>query len=164
MHCFNWQLINIGLALIDPETCLQVWLQFFIGPYPNWTYRFTYHAGLWKFVARMSVGFSDLFKSIYYFAWYIISTKFFVQDFFCWFLTCVYHIYWISIHWSWNLSLGVLANFPWDVFKPDIRIWPSRRFVEGCGEVAVFFNFTCYHKYIDWLQGSYSSWLLDIDI
>ena len=40
----------------------------------------------------------------------------------------MYHIYWISVHWSWNLSSGVLANCWWNVFKPDIHIWFPCRF------------------------------------
>ena len=31
------------------------------------------------------------------------------------------------------------------------------RIVEGCGEGAGFCDCTCFNKYIDWIQGSYSS-------
>ena len=51
-----------------------------------------------------------------------ISIKFFVEGLFCWFLTCVYHIYWISINWSWNFSLGVIGNCHWGVSKTDMRL------------------------------------------
>ena len=43
-----------------------------------------------------------------------------------------------SIHWSWNFYLGVLENCLWAVFKPDIQIFFSRRFVEYYHEVAVW--------------------------
>ena len=36
--------------------------------------------------------------------------------------------------------------------------------MEGCDEGAVFCDFTCRHQCIDLIQGSYSSWLLEIDI
>ena len=68
-----------------------------------------------------------------------ISFKIFFQAFFCWLLTCVYHIYWIRTHWYWNLSLVVIENFQCAVYKPDIRIWFLSRLVEVCGEGAVFF-------------------------
>ena len=93
-----------------------------------------------------------------------ISIKLFIKYFFCWFLTCVYHIYCIRIHWSWNLSLGVLENFQWAVSKLYIWIFYPHRFLEGCGEGASFCDFTCSHQNIDWFQGSSSSWLMDIDI
>ena len=67
-----------------------------------------------------------------------IPFKIIIQAFLCWFLNCVHHIYWISVHWSWNLSLGVIPNFQWDVSKPDICICFPCRFVEGLGEEAVF--------------------------
>ena len=86
-----------------------------------------------------------------------ISFKSFVQAFFCWFLTCVYHIYWINIHWYWNLSAGVIANCKWAVSKPYIRIYFPSRFLEGRGRGAGFFDFTSLYQYIYWLQGSYSS-------
>ena len=96
----------------------------------------------WRFVGvffMVSVGCSELFTSIYWFSWYKIPFNFFVQSFFCWFLTCVYHIYWINIRWSWKLSSGVLENFQWDVSKPYIRICFPCRFVEVCGKGAGFF-------------------------
>ena len=67
-----------------------------------------------------------------------LSVKFFVQDFLSLLLTCVYHICWIRVHWSWNFSLGVSENFQWAVYKPHIHICFPRRFVEGCGEGEVF--------------------------
>ena len=42
----------------------------------------------------------------------------------------------IRVHWSWNLSLGVLENCPWDLSKPDINICFPRRFIEGRYEGA----------------------------
>ena len=79
-------------------------------------------SGLWKVMARVTVGCSDLFDSIYCFAWSKIYLKFFVQAFFYWLFTCKYHIYWTRVHWSWNLSLGVIANCQWAVSKPDTWI------------------------------------------
>ena len=38
----------------------------------------------------------------FYYAWSEITFKFFAQALFCWMLACVYHIHWISVHWSWN--------------------------------------------------------------
>ena len=88
-------------------------------------------AGFWKVMARVTVGCSDLFASIYWFAWSKISFKFFVQALFCWFLTCVYFIYCIVVHWSWNLSLSVLETFLRKVSKPGIQLWLPCRFVGG---------------------------------
>ena len=53
-------------------------------------------------------------------------------------MTCVYHIYWISVNWSWNLSLSVLTICQWDPSKPDVRIYFPSNFVEGRGEGEVF--------------------------
>ena len=106
-----------------------------------------------KVVARVPVGCSDLFPSIYWFAWSKISSTFLVQAFFCWLLTCLYNIYRSRIHLSWILSLGVLENCYWALYKPDIRIFSPRRFVEGCGEGASFCDFSCRHQYINILQG-----------
>ena len=86
-----------------------------------------------------------------------ISFKIFVQAFFCWLLNCVHHIYWVSIHWSWNLSSCVVVNFQWYVSKPYIRICSPHTFVEGCVEGDGFYGRICCHQYIDWLQGSSSS-------
>ena len=95
------------------------------------------------------VGCSDLFISIYWFSWSKISFKFFVKSFFCWLLTFVYHIHWISIHWSWNLYSGVLANFQWAVSKPDIQSCFLRSFVRDIGKIAGVFDSTCRHQYIN---------------
>ena len=62
-----------------------------------------------------------------------ISFILFVQDLFCCFLTRVYHIYCISVHWYWNLSSGVIENCEWDVSKPDIQIF----FPAGLWKVVV---------------------------
>ena len=120
-------------------------LEVVYGTYPNQIYGFSSPAALWKVVARVLVGCSDLFASIYCFSWSIISFKFSVKALFCLLLTCVYHIYWISVHWSWNLSSGVLENFQWAISKPDTRICFPHRFLEGRGKGASFCGFTCIH-------------------
>ena len=84
--------------------------------------------------------------------------KFFVQYFLCLLLTCVYHIHWVEVHWSWNLSSGELENCQWAVSKPDVRVCFPRRFVEGRGEGASFCDFICRHQCIDCIQGSSSSY------
>ena len=61
-------------------------------------------------------------------------------------VTCVYHIYWIIIHWPRKLSSGVIANLQWDVSKMDIQICPPQRLVECCSEGDVFCDFTCRHQ------------------
>ena len=103
----------------------------FFGSYPNRTYGLAPPAvGLSKVVVRVPVWCSNLFAYNYCFAWYTISIKFFVHVFFCWFLTCVYHNYWIRMNWTWNLLLGVLTNCQWAVSIPDIQTPPPpRRFV-----------------------------------
>ena len=100
--------------------------------------------------------FSYLLASINFFAWNKISLKLFFQASVCWLLTFMYHIYWIVVHWSWNLSSGMIKTFQWAVSKPDIWICFPCRFLEGCGEGDGFLNFKCFHKYIDWIQGSSS--------
>ena len=110
--------------------------QIVCGMYPNWTYGFSPPACFWKVAARVPVGCSEFFAFIDCFAWSKISSKFFVQDFVCWFLNCVYLIYWISVHWYWKLSLGVLENCLWDVYKSDTQLRFPCRFVEGCGKGA----------------------------
>ena len=55
-------------------------------------------------------------------------------------------IYCISEHWPWNLSLGVLENFLWDVSKPDIHIFFPSSFVEDHVEGDVWlFRFFCFN-------------------
>ena len=110
------------------------------------------------------VGCSHFFSSIDCFSWSKISIELFIQSFLCWLLTCVYHIYWIRVNWSWNLTLVVLTNCMWVVSKPDILICFPCRFVEGWWRGYRVLWFTCHRQYIDCLQGSYSSFLLDIDI
>ena len=51
----------------------------------------------------------------------------FISDLLVW-------IYWIRVHWYWNLSSGVLENCLWGVSKPYVQICFSHRFVEGCGK------------------------------
>ena len=79
--------------------------------------------GLWNVMTRVPVVCSQFFTSIDWFSWSKISFEFFVKDFFCWLLTCVYWIYWIIINLYWNLSLGVSTNFLWDVSKSDIQLY-----------------------------------------
>ena len=69
----------------------------------------------------------------------LVSFKLFVQSIFCLFLTCMYHIYWISVHWSWKLSSGVIANRQWSVSKPYIRSCFPRKLAEGGGKGLSFF-------------------------
>ena len=80
---------NLSLGFLEKNLC---------GPYPNRTYGFSSPAGLWKVVARVTVGCSELFTSIDWFAWSKISFNFFVQAFFFLSLTCFYHLYWILVH------------------------------------------------------------------
>ena len=136
----------IGSAFIDTETCTRAWLEIVRGMYTNRTYGFPPPSGLWKFVVRLPVGCSDLFASIDLFTWYKTSFKFFAQDLFCWLLTCVNNMFWISVHWSWNFSSGVSENCQWDVSKPDIQICHPHRFVEGSGEGDDFCDFTYLHQ------------------
>ena len=91
-------ILFIGPAFIDPEIFYWAWLKIFSGLYPNRTYGFSSPAGLWKVVARVTVGCSELFTSIDWFAWSKISFNFFVQAFFFLSLTCFYHLYWILVH------------------------------------------------------------------
>ena len=48
-------IIFIGSALIDTETFYQVCSKIVSWPYPNQTYGFASHSGLWKIVARVPV-------------------------------------------------------------------------------------------------------------
>ena len=82
------------------------------------------------------IDFPYLLSSIYCFSWSKISFKLFFQAFFCLSLTCAHNIYCISVHWSWNLSSGVIANFQCGVSKPDIWIFFPHIFLGGCGEGA----------------------------
>ena len=108
--------------------------------------------GLWKVMAGVLVVCSDFFASIYWFDWSKKYFKLFIQYLFCWLPTCVYFIYYISVHWSWNLSLGTLENFQWAVYKPGIQICFPHRFVEGRGKGTDFCYFNFPHQYIDWHQ------------
>ena len=139
---FEW----IGSGFIDPETFPRVWFKIVCGPYPNRTYGFDPPVVFWKVEPRVPVGCSDLFASIDCFAWYKMYFRFFVQALFCCLLTYVYHIYWISVHWSWNLSLGVIASCQWSLSNPDVRIFFSCRFVEVLGEGDSFCDFTCHNQ------------------
>ena len=131
-------------SLIDTNTCPQGILKIFCGMYPNRTYGFAYLTGLRRVVERVPVRCNCLLILINCFLpWSRISFKFFSKEFIYLLLTCVFFIYWIIIHWYWNLYLVVIINFLWDASKPDIRICFPFRFVEGCGKgvsfVAVLF-------------------------
>ena len=117
-----------------------MWLKTFYGPYPNWTYGFSSTADVWKVVARVPVGCSDLLASIDWYTLSKMSFDFFVQTFFCWLLACVYHIYWIIVHWPWILSLGVIANFQWSVSKLDMQISSPAGLWKVVVRVPVFFS------------------------
>ena len=72
---------------------------------------------------RTPVESNCLLKSIDCFDWSKIFFKLIAKSFLCWFLTCIFFIYWISANWSWNASLGVISNYLWDVYKYYIRIF-----------------------------------------
>ena len=85
------------------------------------------------------------------------------------FFVCIHRI---SVHWSWNFSLGVLPIFLWGVSKPDIWICFPRRFVEGHGEGygwvfrLVHFNLLlCFIKnllQVLWISLFFGFWLVRI--
>ena len=104
----------------------------------TFSYVFSCSIDLWKVVARVTVGCSDLYVLIDCFYWSKISFKLFVQYLFI-LLNFVYHIYWINVNFSWNLFSVVSENCQWDVSKPDIWNFFPCRFVEGCGEGASFY-------------------------
>ena len=114
-------------AFIYPNTFPWVWLKIFCGLYPKQTYIIASPVGLWKVVVRVPVECNWFLTSIDCFYLSQISFKFFAQDFLCWFLTCLFFIYWVSVSWSWNFSLGVIENCLWGVSKPHIHIcFPCR--------------------------------------
>ena len=53
-------------------------------------------------------------------------------------LASVYHIYWISVHLSQNLSLGVIKNCEWDVSKPENAFDSPTGLWKVISEVPVF--------------------------
>ena len=120
-------------VFIDPESCPQVWLKFICDFYPNCTYGFFSPACSWKVVEIVPVECNCQLTSINLFDWSKISFKLFTLAYIHLLLTCEYCINCIIIHWSCNLSSGVIEIFPWDVSKPYIRISYHRRFVAGCG-------------------------------
>ena len=81
-----WLLTSLSvlfvLEFIDIEIPPPGVLKIICGTYPNQTYGFASPTGLWKVVAWVLVGCSDLLTSIYCFSWSQILFKFFVQDFF----------------------------------------------------------------------------------
>ena len=98
----------------------------------------------------MPVKCNFLLKPIDWFDLSKISLKFFTEAYFCWFLACVYWIYWISIYWSPNLSFGVFANRLWFVSKTDVWILFPHRLVAR----VTFFSYTFHYQFIDLLQGN----------
>ena len=117
-------------VLINPETCSQVWFQLYVGHIQ------TGHTDFLppRVCGRSWWGFQLGVKAclIQLIAWLGLHARII-----CWFLTCVYHNYWIRVHWSLNLSLGVIANFQWDVSKLDIQTCFTCRFAED----HMFFKF-----------------------
>ena len=102
--------------------------------YPKQTYGFASPAGLWKVVTKVTVWCSDFFDSIDFFYWSKNILEVIHTSLLFLLLTCVYHIYWISVHLSWKLFLGVLENCQWTVSKLDIKFCFPRRFVESRDE------------------------------
>ena len=135
---------------IFPWMCLKV----VCGTYSNWTYGFASPLGLWKVVERVPVECNCLFKSIGFFAWYKTSFKFLAQAYFCWLSTCVYWIYLISIHWSWNLSSIVIENLLWALSKLEMRILFHLNFVEGRGKGVGICSYYCHHQCNACIQGN----------
>ena len=43
---------------------------------------------------------------------------------------------WVRVHWPWNFSSGVIANFMCSISKLYTHIWFPYSIVEGCGEGA----------------------------
>ena len=121
----------------------------FLWDIKNWTYVFDSPVGLRTVVARVPVWCNNLLEFIA-FSWSKISFKFISQYFLCLFFTCVFCIYCISIHSSWNVSLVMIENCLWDVYKLDIHICFLHRFVEyravGAGCVIALVM-------ISWLTG-----------
>ena len=78
-------------------------------------YAFYFPVVLNKGVVRVLVGCNCSLTPINCFAWSKISFKLTTQAFFCWLLTCVFSIYWTSVNWYWNLSLGVIVIFQWAI-------------------------------------------------
>ena len=67
-----------------------------------------------------------------------ISFKFFVQAIFCWLFACVYYIYCIVVNWSWKLSLYVIANRYWAIYKIYIRICSPAGLWKVLAKVVIF--------------------------
>ena len=68
LFCFCWLEIILftGSTFIDPETCPQLCLQFFYGPYSNHIYRFSLPVCLWKVVVSVMVVWLHSLSSIYW--------------------------------------------------------------------------------------------------
>ena len=141
----------MGSAFIDPITCTWVCLLVVCGTYYNLTYIFVSPACLWKVMVRVPVGCPYLFKWIDCFAWYNIYIKLFSQDLFCWFLTCVYIVYLIGVHWYINFSLGAF-----DIFVGRIKIGHtyllSPQVFGRSWQEWWLCDLTCHNQLIDWIQ------------
>ena len=142
----------IGSAFIEHETSSWVWLKIFCGTYTNHTYVFDFHVRLWKVVYRVSVGCSDLFASIYWFALSEISFKFFVQAFFVDF---------------WLLYIICIGS---DFIDPEtcpcmwlqIVIGPYTNQTNWFYPLADLCKVVASrHQNIDWLQGGYSCFVVN---
>ena len=122
------------------------------GPYPNQTYGFSSPTYLWEVVSRLLVGCLELIVSIDCFTWSKITLEYFSLAFFCSYFTCVYWVYYISVIWLKKLfplcvrkfSVGRIQTRHTDLLPPQVfgKSWL------GCQ----FCDFTCNHKFIDWLQ------------
>ena len=124
----------------------------FCGPYLNSKYWFSSSVGLWKVVKRVPVEYSELFTSIYCFAWskYPSSSSFKFSSVDCW-LVCIIFI---------GSELIDPENFPWTWLKNLCGSYTNRTYVfaspAGLWKVLArvrFFILTSRHKWIDWLQG-----------
>ena len=136
-------------------------LEIFFGSYPNLTYGIYPPTGLWKFVDMVPVGYSDFLSSIDCFDWSKMSFNLFVQSLFCLLLTCVYHIYWVIIHWSWNLlSIMLEKNSVGHIQSRHIYSLPP----QVCGRLWRGWRFMWFHllSSIHWLDPSKSSQVLQV--
>ena len=83
-----------------------------------------------------------------------MSFNFFVKALFCWWLTCGYLIYWISVNSFLKLVLGCVRKL--SVSRIQI-IHSYLLSLQVCGRSWLgcrLFNLTCRHWFIDWIQVS----------
>ena len=150
--CMNW---SWNLSLVMITNC--IW------DVSKLDIRTFFSRSILKVMEMVTVRCNCFLTSTDWFAWSKISLKLFTLTWFCWFLTCVYWIYWISVHWHWHMYLGGIKNYLWDVSKSETRIYFPCRFVEGCGEGA---GGVIALAIINWLTGlksiipSYTCWFL----